>query len=201
MLTRNLARTIMAVLQRPSRLGPAADRSWYHTECIAAYLQRCGVAVNVNYTRREMVLEEHMTLPLYLYRELQPDTALERQDHLPEEPDTLLVRATDLASIPYRYCFGEAPVPDTPARCHRINGLAQVHTVLGAWRAFWRLLLLLTPSPKEVDRTRRATRQQSSSLRVCDCLSSAALQPYHSVGQSPRNGDAGGSALRWPPLR
>jgi hypothetical protein len=179
MRTRPIARAIIDVLQPPGDSGPAACRSWYHAACIATQLRRRGVTVRVDEAAREMVLGEHITLRLHSQEAVPSAQAGGHQGGLPGAPETLLVRAVDLASIPYHYCFGETQGPHSPARRHLARG-AMLAAVPSAIRTGWRLLALLTPSPAEVLRVWRGPWPPLVSTPGCDCVS-----PWQSRGAEP----------------
>jgi len=179
MRTRHIARAIIEVLQSPVSSGPIASRPWYHAGCVATQLRQRGVTVRVDDTAREMVLGEHLTLQLYSQEVLQSAAAGERQGRLAGAPDALLVRAVDLASIPYHYCFGETLRLHSPAR-RRSAGAAMLAAVPSVIRTGWHLLTLLTPSPAEVLRAWRSPWPPPASAPGCDCLS---LWPYRGLEQ------------------
>ncbi len=153
---------ILAVLQHPGACGGADEQGWYHTECLAAELQRRSMDVRVQYATRTMVLAKAVTLPLYDQHE-QHTSPKQVAEVVERDLDTLRVRVSDLVSIPYGYCFGERASLHSAVEPQRV-WLPWASAVFLTSRALVRLLLLLTPSVGEV---LRVCRRAETTTRVC----------------------------------
>lgn len=129
---RPIARAIVQCLAQLPGSAPLIGPHWYCALRVATHLRGSGITACIHEASHALVLGEHIRLPLYGRHKL-------------------MVCGADLAGVVYRYCFGEpretAGGSEKPWWARLCTPLVTAGT---AFLALWRLLTLLTPSPRAI---------------------------------------------------